>query len=97
MEVADCVRCGKSFPVSLGVHLCEEDRGQRPLRGIGFHCSWCTAELLRGRIAYDPETGGPCAVVDGRKLDWETLGELLLSREEFSFRLEFFYSTDEIP
>ena len=53
--------------------------------------------LLRGRITYDPESEGPSAVVDGRQLDWGTFGELLLSLEGFSFRLEFFKPTDEIP
>lgn len=54
-----------------------------------------TSSEIRGLIAYDEESDGSFAVVDGRRLDWETLGQLLLSHEGFHFRLELRDPTDE--
>ncbi len=55
------------------------------------------SSVVRGWIAHDIEHEGPCVYVDGRKLDWRTFGELLLSHEGFQFRLEFHDPTAEVP
>ena len=55
-----------------------------------------TSSEIRGVLSHDEERDGPCVVVDGRELDWDTFGQLLLSHEGFQFRLEFHDLTDEI-
>lgn len=53
--------------------------------------------LVRGRIECDPSGDGPCVWVDGRRIDWNTFGELLLSHEGWQFRLEFHDPAAEVP
>lgn len=50
---------------------------------------------IRGVLSSDQDRDGPCVIVDGRELDWETFGQLLLSYEGFQFRFEFRDLTDE--
>jgi hypothetical protein len=55
-------------------------------------------DTVRGRIAWDDETGGmlPCLVIDGKELSWEEFGRMLMTYEGFHFKLEIFEGHEKV-
>jgi hypothetical protein len=52
---------------------------------------------LRGRIEGNGNENGnrPCVVIDGRRVEWNDFGAMLLAFEGWQFRLEMFDPSDE--
>jgi hypothetical protein len=55
-------------------------------------------ETIRGRIEWDGDEHSrmPCVVVDGRRVEWEELGRMLMTFEGWQFKLEVSDPSDEI-
>ncbi|OTP73785.1 hypothetical protein PAMC26510_18015 [Caballeronia sordidicola] len=55
-------------------------------------------ETIRGRIEWDgvEHSHMPCAVVDGRRVEWDELGRMLMTFEGWQFKLEVRDPSDEI-
>ena len=55
-------------------------------------------ETVRGRIEWDGEEDShrPCVVIDGRRVEWDELGRMLMSFEGWQFKLEVRDPSDEI-
>jgi hypothetical protein len=55
-------------------------------------------ETVRGRIEWDGEEDahGPCVVIDGRRVEWDELGRMLMAFEGWQFKLEVRDPSDEI-
>jgi hypothetical protein len=53
--------------------------------------------LVRGRIEWDgiDHSGRPCVVIDGRRVDWDNFGAMLMAFEGWQFRLEMLDPSDE--
>jgi hypothetical protein len=53
-------------------------------------------DVVRGRIAWDDETGGriPLLVIDGKSISWEQMGRMLMAYEGFDFKLEIFEQSE---
>ncbi len=92
-EAAVVERPGESYSAlferlleKLRALLARSDLKDAPRTSTGLAM---TGSEIHGRLEYDVDTHGPCVVVDGRKLDWMVLGDLLMSHEGFDFRLEF--------
>jgi len=53
--------------------------------------------IVRGRIAWDEteHSNYPCVVIDGRRVDWDDFGTMLMAFEGWQFRLELFDPSDE--
>jgi hypothetical protein len=54
-------------------------------------------DIVRGRITWDDETDGevPCLIIDGKELSWYEFGKMLMTYEEFHFKLEIFEGNEE--
>lgn len=52
---------------------------------------------LRGRVEWsgDERARQPCVIIDGRRIEWNDLGAMLLAFEGWHFRLEMFDPSDE--
>lgn len=52
--------------------------------------------VVRGRITWDDETDGeiPLLIIDGKPITWEQLGRMLMTYEEFNFKLEIFDTSE---
>jgi hypothetical protein len=52
---------------------------------------------LRGRVEWngDDRVRQPCVIVDGRRIEWDSLGAMLLAFEGWQFRLEMLDPSDE--
>jgi hypothetical protein len=55
-------------------------------------------ETVRGRIESDggEDSLGPCVVIDGRRVEWDELGRMLMPFEGWQFKLEVCDPSDEI-
>jgi hypothetical protein len=55
-------------------------------------------ETIRGRIEWDGDEHSlmPCVVVDGRRVEWDELGRMLMTFEGWQFKLELCDPSDEI-
>jgi hypothetical protein len=55
-------------------------------------------ETIRGRIEWDgaEHSRMPCVVVDGRRVEWDELGRMLMTFEGWQFKLEVRDPSDEI-
>jgi hypothetical protein len=53
--------------------------------------------MVRGRIEWNGVEGGrlPCVVIDGRRVEWNDFGAILMAFEGWQFRLELLDPTDE--
>ena len=53
--------------------------------------------MVRGRIDWDgiEHSNLPCVVIDGRRVDWDDFGAMLMAFEGWQFRLELFDPSDE--
>lgn len=69
-------------------HIVEGEHGLR----IADHC------VIRGRIEWDSASDGrvPLLVVDGREVDWEEFGRMLMGFEGFHFRLHLHDKSEEV-
>ena len=52
---------------------------------------------VRGRLESNGDEGAsqPCVIIDGRRIEWEDLGAMLLAFEGWQFRLEMLDPSDE--
>ena len=73
--------------------LARADVEEAPELTVGLRM---TSSVIQGVMTYDPKRDGPCVIVDGKEIDWETFGHLLLTYEGFQFRLTFHDLTDEV-
>ncbi|MFT4509002.1 hypothetical protein [Caballeronia sp. 15711] len=55
-------------------------------------------ETVRSRIEWDGNENSrrPCAVIDGRRVEWDELGHMLMPFEGWQFKLELRDPSDEI-
>jgi len=55
-------------------------------------------QVVRGRIEWDDAHDGrlPLLVIDGRKVDWDEFGRMLMSFEGFQFKLNFADKSEEL-
>jgi hypothetical protein len=55
-------------------------------------------ETVRGRIEWDgiEDSRRPCVVIDGRRVEWDELGRMLMTFEGWQFKLEVCDPSDEI-
>jgi len=55
-------------------------------------------ETVRGRIEWDGNENSrrPCVVIDGRRVEWDELGRMLMPFEGWQFKLEVRDPSDEI-
>jgi hypothetical protein len=55
-------------------------------------------ETVRGRIEWDgvEDSRRPCVVIDGRRVEWDELGRMLMAFEGWQFKLEVRDPSDEI-
>ena len=55
-------------------------------------------QVVRGRIEWDPERDGrvPLVVIDGREIDWEEFGRMLMTFEGFQFKLNIADLSEEV-
>ena len=55
-------------------------------------------ETVRGRIEWDGDENSrrPCVVIDGRRVEWDELGRMLMTFEGWQFKLEVRDPSDEI-
>jgi hypothetical protein len=55
-------------------------------------------ETVRGRLEWDGEEDShrPCVVIDGRRVEWDELGRMLMPFEGWQFKLEVRDPSDEI-
>jgi hypothetical protein len=53
--------------------------------------------MVRGRIEWDGVEDGrlPCVVIDGRRVEWNDFGAILMAFEGWQFRLELLDPSDE--
>ncbi|WP_321794998.1 hypothetical protein [Caballeronia sp. J97] len=53
--------------------------------------------MVRGRLDRDgaEHTSQPCVIIDGRRVDWQDFGAMLLAFEGWQFRLELLDPSDE--
>ncbi|WP_300672568.1 hypothetical protein [Desulfoluna sp.] len=53
--------------------------------------------VIRGRITWDEKTDGesPALIIDGKKMSWYELGQILASHEGAQFKMEIFDMSDE--
>jgi hypothetical protein len=53
---------------------------------------------VRGRIGWDETQVGrlPLVVIDGKKVSWEDLGQVLMSMEGWQFRLDIADPSEEL-
>lgn len=54
--------------------------------------------MVRGRVEWNDEENAnrPCVVIDGRRLEWNDFGAMLLAFEGWQFRLEMLDPSDEV-
>lgn len=52
---------------------------------------------VRGRVEWNGDDGAnhPCVIIDGRRIEWNDLGAMLLAFEGWQFRLEMLDPSDE--
>ena len=62
---------------------------------LGLHV---VDETVRGRIEWDGVDGSrmPCVIIDGRRVEWDELGRMLMTFEGWQFKLEVCDPSDEI-
>jgi len=55
-------------------------------------------ETVRGRIEWDgiEDSRRPCVIIDGRRVEWDKLGRVLMPFEGWQFKLEVCDPSDEI-
>ncbi len=55
-------------------------------------------KTVRGRIEWDGDEDShrPCVVIDGRRVEWDELGRMLMTFEGWQFKLEVRNPSDEI-
>lgn len=70
------------------VHLVDEDHGRRI----------ADAGVVRGKIdsARDHDGRRPLLIIDGREIDWDEFGRMLMSYEGWQFRLQIADKSDEL-
>lgn len=81
--------------------LVERMRRALALRHLKYEkqFGWTIADfLVRGRITWDDEEDGhvPLLVIDGREINWEQFGRMLMSFEGWQFKLEIRDRSEEI-
>ena len=56
-----------------------------------------TDTAVRGRVEWngDEDASQPCVIIDGRRIEWNDLGAMLLAFEGWQFRLEMLDPSDE--
>ena len=54
--------------------------------------------MVRGRIEWDDDRGGrvPLLVIDGREIDWDEFGRMLMSFEGSQFKLNIADKSEEL-
>jgi hypothetical protein len=54
--------------------------------------------VVRGRIEWDDDRGGhvPLLVIDGREIDWDEFGRMLMSFEGSQFKLNIADKSEEL-
>jgi hypothetical protein len=54
--------------------------------------------VVRGRIEWDDDRGGrvPLLVIDGREIDWDEFGRMLMSFEGSQFKLHITDKSEEL-
>jgi len=68
------------------------------LLAVGFWGLLRVAEtLVQGRTEWDgiENTNRPCVIIDGRRVEWDDFGAMLLAFEGWRFRLEMLDPSDE--
>jgi hypothetical protein len=62
----------------------------------GFEIS--DQRIVRGRIAWDESQGGylPLLVIDGREINWDELGHMLMTFEGWQFKLTISDKSEEL-
>ena len=70
-------------------HITRDDAGVRHIAGHG---------IVRGRIEWSEfsDDGVPCVVVDGRAVDWNDFGRMLMVYEGSHFRLHIQDQSEEV-
>ena len=71
-----------------GKHLTDDAHGQQ-IADPG---------VVRGRIEWDDDRGGrvPLLVIDGREIDWDEFGRMLMSFEGSQFKLHIADKSEEL-
>jgi hypothetical protein len=93
----------QSDPFELLGNLVQKIKRALATRHLAEH--GCNLEIagtiVRGRIEWDSgQEGGesgrvPCVVVDGRRIDWNDFGAMLMAFEGWQFRVELVDPSDE--
>ncbi|MGF6297831.1 MULTISPECIES: DUF7686 domain-containing protein [Paraburkholderia] len=83
--------------VLLG-RLVERMRRALSVRHIDFRERRIIDSTVRGRIEWDESQAGylPLAVVDGKEVSWDDLGQMLMSMEGWQFRLDIADPSEEL-
>jgi len=90
-------------PLELFRQLFEKMRralAQKHLQRVdGFGLRFAESGIVRGRVSSDPDHDFgdqvPMLVIDGEPISWKRFGQMLMSYEGFSFKLEVYDNSEE--